>query len=625
MKAKKIKLMLLQQRVDEMINKAVQIEQQQEHLIKSVHPNHRAGALNLIHYLSLRTFKLAETQQLIYELGFPDITGFNAHTMWSLLNLKQLIECSAANHTKKATDRKASKAVSLASAAKNLRKNTCSLFGKKPRGRRTRIMVTMPQRTIEDEKYVRRLVKAGMDIARINCAHDEADDWRKMVENIRKANEKSAKPTLVSFDLAGPKIRTGAVVSGPDVVRVKPGKDELGAISKPAKLWLAPSGQLSPQNDYEAHLPVDELFMSFFKKGDRLLVEDARKKLIDIEIIRKNRLGFVGQCDRSAYITSGSKLTLIKSKTANRSHGLIGEIMPLKQYLTLKTGDLLRLDKAPVPGENAVFSEAGELISHAHISCTYPAVFELAKPGQTVFFDDGKIEAKIEELTEDYMLLKIKGAKDRGSKLAADKGINFPEIDIHADGLTEKDQNDLKTISDLADIINLSFVNRWQDVEAILEQFKALNISPGLVLKIETAEGVKNLPEILLHAMRYPDIGLMIARGDLAVETGWKGFYHIQEEIIRLCEAAYIPAIWATQVLESLSKNNVPTRAEIIDAASAQKLEAIMLNKGNYVHSTIRLLSQMLRKSQYRQKYKEIGLKPIAMAVDLKPEKNDPA
>jgi len=620
MKAKKIKLLLLQQLVDDIISEATLVEQRYNYLIKSVHPNHKAGARNLVHYLALRTFKLNEAQQLIYELGFQDIMEFNAHIMWSLNKLQQLIECSGANHNKKVTDRKASKVVSLTNAAKNLRKNTRSLFGKKPRGRRTRIMVTLPQRTIEDERYVRRLVKAGMDIARINCAHDEADDWRKMVENIRKANEKSAKPTLVSFDLAGPKIRTGAVVSGPDVVRIKPGKDELGAISKPAKLWLAPSGQLPPQNDYEAHLPVDELFMSFFKKGDRLLVEDARRKLIDIEIIRKNRLGFIGQCDRSAYITSGSKLTLIKAKTAKRSHGLIGEIMPLKQYLTLKTGDLLRLDKASVPGENAIFSEAGKLISPAHISCTYPAVFELAKTGQTVFFDDGKIEAKIEELTEDYMLLKIKGAKDSGSKLAADKGINFPEIDIHADGLTEKDQNDLKTVSDLADIINLSFVNRWQDVEAILEQFKMLNISPGLVLKIETAEGVKNLPEILLHAMRYPDIGLMIARGDLAVETGWKGFYHIQEEIIRLCEAAYIPAIWATQVLESLSKKNVPTRAEIVDAASAQKLEAIMLNKGNYVHSTIRLLSQMLCKSQYRQKYKEVIMPPMAMPINLKPE-----
>ncbi|MBZ0242001.1 MAG: hypothetical protein K8F24_02185, partial [Bacteroidales bacterium] len=224
-----------------------------------------------------------------------------------------------------------------------------------------------------------------------------------------------------------------------------------------------------------------------------------------------------------------------------------------------------------------------------------------------------------------YMMLRVRGAKDRGSKLAADKGINFPEIEIHTEGLTEKDQNDLEAVSELADIINLSFVNSWQDVEAILEQFERLNISPGLVLKIETAEGVKNLPEILLHAMRYPDIGLMIARGDLAVETGWKGFYHIQEEIIRLCEAAYIPAIWATQVLESLSKKNVPTRAEIVDAASAQKLEAVMLNKGNYVHSTIRLLNQMLRKSQYRQKYKEVIMEPMAMPINLKPERNDPA
>ena len=120
-----------------------------------------------------------------------------------------------------------------------------------------------------------------------------------------------------------------------------------------------------------------------------------------------------------------------------------------------------------------------------------------------------------------------------------------------------------------------------------MEEFKALNANDiGIILKIETQAGFKNLPGILLAAMQSYPIGVMIARGDLAIEGGWQNLAGMQEEIMSLCAAAHIPIVWATQVLETLSKKGIPSRAEITDAAMAQQAECVMLNKGPHIVRT---------------------------------------
>ena len=92
-------------------------------------------------------------------------------------------------------------------------------------------------------------------------------------------------------------------------------------------------------------------------------------------------------------------------------------------------------------------------------------------------------------------------------------------------------------------------------------------MQPAVVLKIETRQGFENLPDILLTAMQSPCCGVMIARGDLAVECGFERLAEVQEEILWIREAAHVPVIWATQVLETLAKDGMPSRAEITDAA----------------------------------------------------------
>ena len=103
------------------------------------------------------------------------------------------------------------------------------------------------------------------------------------------------------------------------------------------------------------------------------------------------------------------------------------------------------------------------------------------------------------------------------------------------------------------------------------------------MLKIETRRGFENLPAMLLEAMKSPRCAVMIARGDLAVECGFERMAEVQEEILWLCEAAHVPVIWATQVLETLAKEGVPSRAEVTDAAMAHRAECVMLNKGPYI------------------------------------------
>ncbi|MCK5701482.1 MAG: hypothetical protein KAI29_10025, partial [Cyclobacteriaceae bacterium] len=280
-------------------------------------------------------------------------------------------------------------------------------------------------------------------------------------------------------------------------------------------------------------------------------------------------------------------------------------------------GDKLILSKDPAPGEPAQYDEQGNLIKHSHVSCTLPEIFPDVKPGEPIFFDDGKIEGIIESVNENELIIDITHARNTGSKLKADKGINLPDSDIKLSGLTEKDKEDLKFVALNADTVNFSFVNDENDVQQLLDELKKYDSPLGIILKIETKKGFKNLPSILLKAMQNYPIGVMIARGDLAIETGWKNFASIQEEILRICEASHIPDVWATQVLESLAKKGVPTRSEITDAAMAQRAECVMLNKGVYINKAVKMLDKILIRMQHFQKKKETILPKLSEADNL--------
>ena len=251
-------------------------------------------------------------------------------------------------------------------------------------------------------------------------------------------------------------------------------------------------------------------------------------------------------------------------------------------------------------------------------SCTIPEALTKLKIGTIVWIDDGKIGACVESITSEGVWLKITHARIKGEKLLPEKGINFPDTDLHLSSLTTKDQQDLDFIithAEQVDIIGYSYVQTAQDIQLLQQELttKLPGNSPTLAIiaKIETPVAVSNLPELIIQAAGKQPFGIMIARGDLALEIGYQRLAEIQEEILWLCEAAHIPVIWATQVLENLVKHGMPSRAEITDAAMAERAECVMLNKGDYIIEAIGILDDVLTRMQAHQVKKTPQLRAL--------------
>jgi pyruvate kinase len=174
---------------------------------------------------------------------------------------------------------------------------------------------------------------------------------------------------------------------------------------------------------------------------------------------------------------------------------------------------------------------------------------------------------------------------------------------------------DLDFVAEHADIVGLSFVRRPEDVLDLLQELAARGKSElGVILKIESRPGFDQLPLIMLAALRHHAVGIMVARGDLAIEVGFERLAEIQEEILWLSEAAHIAVIWATQVLETLAKTGIPSRAEVTDAAMGVRAECVMLNKGEHIVDAVLFLDRVLHRMQAHQAKKRSMFRRLAVA-----------
>ncbi|MCK4925093.1 MAG: hypothetical protein KAS61_08970 [Spirochaetes bacterium] len=365
------------------------------------------------------------------------------------------------------------------------------------------------------------------------------------------------------------------------------------------------SNKMLPSEKVDAHIPLPLDSLRDVGKGDRIVFKDTRGKNCTFRVTGKRGKGRWAVCNLSAYVMMGTELQIKGKQGRGEKRIQVGELPEIEQKILLRMGDTLKLHRDTLPGEPAEYGSENTVVKLAHISCTLPEVFVDIRQGERILFDDGKIEGVVQSVSKDEIGVEITYAKEGGTKLGADKGINLPESNLRMSGLTNMDRENLRFIVKHADVVNMSFVNEPQDVYDLLDEIEKLHADHfGIILKIETRRGCKNLPAILLAAMRADPVGIMIARGDLAIESGWQYMAEIQEEILWVCEAAHIPIVWATQVLETLSKKGRPSRAEITDAAMAQRTECVMLNKGPHIVYSIQMLDKILKSMEdyYRKK-----------------------
>jgi pyruvate kinase len=447
-----------------------------------------AGAANLAHYLAFRELDLRPLQQKLVHWGLSGLGRSEARVLPTLdaviANLQVLGGADPASVKRPAEDE-------FFGGGVRLQRHANELFDDDNNGRETSIMVTMSAKAAKNPDFARELVAAGMDVARINCAHDGPAAWAQMIQNIKAAAKDVGRRCPVLMDLQGPKIRTRSVITPEDNPSVEAG---------------------------------DQILITF---------------------------------------------------------------------------------EEPQPRRAFPFQA----------SCAMPGVLRQVKAGARVSIKDGLIVGHVEEITEDGLVVAVTRTPPDGQPLEPEKGINFPGTALTVSPLTPEDLEDLDFVAAHADLVGYSFVQSANDIALLQQELTARRggLPPlGIVAKIETHLAFSHLPEIIVQAAGSNPFAVMIARGDLAVEIGYERLSEVQEEILWVCEAAYVPVIWATQVLESLVKRGMPSRGEFTDAAMGNRAECVMLNKGPYIAEGIAVLDNVLRRMERHQLKKSPQLRALS-------------
>lgn len=483
-------------------------EADRAHLLDGLPGPQCCSGRNLLHYAALRSRDLRATQRQLAVRGLSTLGRCESHVLANLeAVLKILWRMTGASPSPLP---KRFVPVSYEQGLERRRASIGQLLGA-PRTRGDpAIMVTLSPAAAEDPHLAYDLVRAGADAVRINCGQDDPDTWLAMIRNVRSAASRLRRPCRIAMDLAGPKIRTGAI--------------------------------------------------------------DTR----------------------------------------------CGPWRPGHEFLRLRAGDGLLLTGPDQRGRPAAVDARGRLSGPARIGCTLPSVLSEARVGDRILFDGGKLAGIVRQVDPGVLDIEIVRARASGQKLRPGQSINLPDTHLHLPALTDKDLRDLSLVSRHADVVNYSFVRLASDIRQLRAALARLERPEmPVVLKIETRQAFENLPNLLLEVLRQPAAGVMIARGDLAAECGWERLAEIQEEMLWICEAAHLPVIWATQVLECLARKGLPTRAEVTDAAMSARAECVMLNRGPNIVETVCTLRDISERMQQHQDKKRPLLRRLQVAQNL--------
>lgn len=481
---KNIPLQIVEQQLTELENKMLSEVEKRQSVFKNIHPEQIKSAQNLIHYLVLRNEDIRELQDSLHIQGLSSLASSESHIHSQLQSILQRL---GKNYSPEELD-----PCTYEYTHEDMLKKSTLIFGQKTDPIIPYIMVTFDSSFADNYAVVKNLLQNGMNVARINCAHDDEATWSKMINHLKRATRHTNLNCKIYMDLAGPKIRTRIINKGKEKGKVQVKEGEL--------IWLA----------------------------------DKAK-------------GF-------------------------------------------KNDDIV-------------------------ISANEPGIIAMLKKGERVFIDDGIIKGIIETTKKDRTAMRIVRISAGKKQIKEGKGINFPDSEIAISPLTDFDKASLPFICEHADMVGYSFVRYPSDLATLQNTLAAISTrQPIIIIKIETPEAVKNLPGLLLQGMLQEAFGVMIARGDLAVEIGFERMSEIQEEILWICEAAHAPVVWATQVLETLNKSGVATRSEITDAAHAAMAECVMINKGDHTIEVIETLRDILHRTGGHHIKKRFTFRPLSIA-----------
>jgi pyruvate kinase len=383
-------------KLEEIRASLIKLESDFPKLLSSVHPAWRKSADNLLHYLALRHHHIRLLQEKLAVLGLSSLGRSESHVMSTIdavLNALHHLDGRPLEVPPQAVYAGFDEGKALLAA------NTESLLGPAPTRRGVRIMVTMSTEAADDYSLVHELVSRGMNCMRINCAHDTPEVWARMVGHLERARRELALPCRILMDLAGPKLRTGPVEPGPQVIVWHPKRDRLGRVVDPARIWLAPRG--TPGGipaGAAAWLPVSAKWLATVQSGDQIHFKDARDKRRFLEVVEVSGAGRWAECDQTAYVIPDTVLSRVNADEHAGRETKVGPLPPLQQSIVLRKGDSLIVTRDPVPGKPARLDAAGRTLSPAVISCTLPEIFPQVRVGETVWLDDGKIGGIIRQV-----------------------------------------------------------------------------------------------------------------------------------------------------------------------------------------------------------------------------------
>jgi pyruvate kinase len=265
--------------------------------------------------------------------------------------------------------------------------------------------------------------------------------------------------------------------------------------------------------------------------------------------------------------------------------------------IQLAPGDLFTLTSDDVPG------------NLRRVSMSFERLPLVVKPGDRLFLNDGLVQLVVERVVGSDVECRVAV----GGELRSRKGLNLPGINLGISAFTDHDRACLEfALRKGADAVGQSFVETAGDIEAVRAAAQAIGKQPFIIAKIERADALTNLDEILKAAD-----GIMVARGDLGVEVPIEGMAILQKNLIAKARLAGKPVITATQMLESMTTTRLPTRAEATDVANAilDGTDAVMLSAesamGRYPEEAVRMLAKIAARAEAHRE----ALRPDELAV----------